>query len=53
MFNPDVNSKIQSKKKLIKTIVQTILNELFVLNDQNKNEETIEQYTPEQNITGT
>ena len=44
LFNPDENSKIQNKKPLNKGTVETLLNELFVLNDQNKNEETIKQY---------
>ena len=58
LFNPDVNSKRRKQqntkqKKLTKATVQTLLKELFVLNNQNKNEEPIEQYAREQNITVT
>ena len=58
LFNPDVNSKRRKQqntkqKKLTKTTVQTLLKELFVLNNQNKNEGPIEQYAREQNITVT
>ena len=41
LFNPDVDSKIQNKNKLTKATVEIILNELFVLDNQNKNEATI------------
>ena len=44
LFNLDENSKIQNNKRLNKRTVETLLNELFVLNDQNKNEETFKQY---------
>ena len=58
LFNPDVNSKKRKQqntkqKKLTKATVQTLLKELFVLNNQNKNEGPIEQYAREQNITVT
>ena len=47
LFNPDENSKMQNNRELTKKkqkkTVETLLNELFVL-DQNKNEQTIEQY---------
>ena len=36
LFNLDENSKIQNNKRLNKRTVETLLNELFVLNDQNK-----------------
>ena len=51
LFNPDVNRKIQNKKKRTKTTVDILLNELFVLDDQVKNEDTVQQYAQEQNIT--
>ena len=44
LFNPQVLSKIQNKKKLTKVTVETLLKELFVLNNQEQNEETIRQY---------
>ena len=43
-FNPDENSKIPDKTKLNKKTMETLLNELFVLNNQDKNEQTIRQY---------
>ena len=43
-FNPDENSKIQDKTKLNKKTIETLLNEIFVLDNQNKNEQTIRQY---------
>ena len=44
VFNPNENSKIQDKAKLNKKTIETLLNELFALDDQQKNEETIRQY---------
>ena len=35
------------------TTAETLLNQIFVLNNQNKNEEAIEQYVREENITVT
>ena len=43
LFNPDENSKIQNKKRLNKKTIDTFLNELFVLDDQETNEVTIRQ----------
>ena len=37
LFNPDENRKIRNNKRLNKRTVETFLNELFILNDQNKN----------------
>ena len=51
LFNPDENSKIQNKTRLNKTAIETLLNELFVLDDQETNEETIKQYAIKNNIT--
>ena len=34
LFNPDQNSKIQNKTKLIKKTIETLLNQLLVLDDQ-------------------
>ena len=44
LFNPDENSKIQDSTKLTKKTVETLLNELFVLNDQNSNEQKMTEY---------
>ena len=49
LFNPNENSKVQDKAKLKKKTIETLLNELFVLDVQDKNEETIRQYA--QNIS--
>ena len=51
LFDPDENSKIQDKTWLNKKTIETLLNELFVLEDQDKNKETIRQYA--QNIGAT
>ena len=42
LFNPDQNSKIQNKTK--QKAIETLLNELFVLDDQEQNETTINEY---------
>ena len=44
LFNPDENNKIQNNTKLTRKTVETLLNELFVLNDQNSNEQKIREY---------
>ena len=44
LFNPNEKSKIQGKANLNKKIIETLLNELFVLGNQDKNEEKIRQY---------
>ena len=41
LFNPDENSKIQDKTKLNKKMIEILLNEIFVLHNQDKIEETI------------
>ena len=38
-FNPNENSKIKDKARLNKKTIETLLNELFVLDNQDKNEE--------------
>ena len=43
LFNPNEDSKIQGKAKLNKRTIEILLNELFVLDDLDKNEETIRQ----------
>ena len=50
LFNSDKNSKIQDKTKLNKRTIETLLNELFVLKDQETNEATIRQYAADNNI---
>ena len=42
LFNPNKNSKIQNKKRLNKRAIETLLNELFVLDNQDINEVTIQ-----------
>ena len=51
LFNPDKNSKIQNKTRLNKRTIETLLNELFVLDNQETNEKTINQYGIKNNIT--
>ena len=43
LFNPDENSKIQGETKLNKTTVETMLNEIFSLDDK-ENEIKMEEY---------
>ena len=43
-FNPNENSKIQGKDRLNKKTIEKLLNELFILDDQKKNEERIGRY---------
>ena len=50
LFNPDQNSKVQNKKRLNKKTIEILLNELFVLNDQQQNEATINEYANEHEI---
>ena len=51
LFNPDKNSKIQNKKRLNKKAIETLLNQLFVLDNQETNEATIRQYSNKENIS--
>ena len=53
LSNPNENSKIQDKAKLNKRTIEILLNELFVLDDQDKNEETIRQYARNMGIVVT
>ena len=51
LFNPYENSKVQDKAKLNKKTIETLLNELFVLDDQEKNKVTLRQYALDNNIS--
>ena len=51
LFNPNENSKIQGNTKLTKRTIETLLNELFSLDNQNSNEQKREQYTTEKGVT--
>ena len=44
LFNPHENSKIQGKTKLNKKTVETLLNKLFALDDQDTNEQKMLEY---------
>ena len=50
LFNTDKNSKIQDKKRLNKRIIETLLNELFVVDDQETNEASIREYANKHNV---
>ena len=50
LFNIDQNSKIQNKKRLNKKTIETLLNELFVLSDQEQNEVITNQCADKRNI---
>ena len=51
LFNPNKNSKMQGNTKLTKRTIETLLNELFSLDNQNSNEQKREQYTTEIGVT--
>ena len=51
IFYPVKNNKIQDKTKLNKRTIETLLNKLFVLNNQETNEATIRQYATDNNIS--
>ena len=53
LFNPDESSKIQDKARLNKSAIETLLNELFVLDEQDKNKETIRQYAANNGVVVT
>ena len=46
-FNPNENSKIQDNTRLTKKTVETLLNELFTLDNQDSNEQKLKQYATE------
>ena len=47
LFNSKGNSKIQDRTRPNKRTIETLLNELFVLDDKETNEATIRQYASE------
>ena len=51
LFNPNENSKTQDKARLYKKTIETLLNELFVLDNQETNKATIRQYVNNNNIS--
>ena len=51
-FFPDENSKLHSYKKPTNTALETLLNELFMLNPEN-NEQTINEYIKQRQINMT
>ena len=53
LFNTDENSERQNKMRLNKRTIEILLDELLVLDDQEKNEETIKKYAIKYNITVT
>ena len=53
LFNSNENRKIQDKTRLNKKTIETLLNELFVLENQDKNEEMMRQYATDNNISMT
>ena len=53
LFNPYKNNKIQNKTKLNQKTIEILLNELFTLDNQPQNEDIINGYSYEHNITMT
>ena len=50
-FNPNENSKIQGDTKLTKRTIETLLNELFSLDNQDSNELKMEKHATEIGVT--
>ena len=50
LFKPDENSKIIDKKWLNKRTIEILLNELFTLDDQDKNEDIVREYADKNKI---
>ena len=50
LFNRNENSKKQDKARLNKKAIETLLNELFLPDNQDKNEELMRQYATDNNI---
>ena len=53
LFNSNENRKTQEKARLNKKTIETLLNELFILDNQDKNEEPMRQYAADNNISMT
>ena len=53
LFNPNQASKIQNKKRLNKKTIEILLNEQFVLDNQQQNEAAIDRYVNEHAISVT
>ena len=51
LFNPNENSKIQGNTKLNKKTVETLLNELFTLDNQDENEKKMLEYAGSIGVT--
>ena len=51
LFNPNENSKIQNDTKLTKRPVETLLNELFTLDNQDSNKQKMEPYAADTGVT--
>ena len=51
LFNPYEKSKIQGSTKLNKKTVKTLLNELFVLDNQDENEQKMLEYADDTGVT--
>ena len=51
LFNPNENSKIQNKARFNKRTIETLMNERFVLDDQETNESRIRKYANDNNIS--
>ena len=51
LFNPNENSKIQNDTKLTKRPVETLLNELFTLDNHDSNKQKMEPYAADIGVT--
>ena len=51
LFNPDGNIKIQGNTRLNKKTIETLLNEIFTLDNQDENKQKMQQYAQNIGVT--
>ena len=51
LFNPDENIKIQGNTRLNKKTIETLLNEIFTLDNQDENKQKMQQYAQNIGVT--
>ena len=51
LFNPDENIKIQGNTRLNKKTIETLLNEIFTLDNEDENKQKMQQYAQNIGVT--
>ena len=51
LFKPDENIKIQGNTRLNKKTIETLLNEIFTLDNQDENKQKMQQYAQNIGVT--